>query len=105
MATKPTRPATTPKRAPIPEPSGVTTPPASGGPGGKLGILVQLLGQSGGATVEEMSLATGWQAHSVRGAMAGSLKERGFTAVSVKPDAKSPRRYHLDDLSSRNGEG
>ena len=49
------------------------------------GVLVTLLRDEAGATVEAMSAATGWQAHSVRGAIAGALKKRlGFTVTSEK---------------------
>ena len=49
--------------------------------------VVALLRRENGATLEEMMKATGWQKHSVRGFMAGTLKKRhGFTAVSEKTD-------------------
>ena len=38
-----------------------------------------------GATIEEIMAATGWQSHTVRGAMAGALKKKlGLTIVSEK---------------------
>jgi len=46
------------------------------GPAGKLGIVVALMRRPEGATVAQMMEATKWQAHSVRGAMAGSLKRK-----------------------------
>lgn len=56
-------------------------------PKGKLGALVALLLQPDGATLQAMQDATGWQAHSVRGAIAGSLKKKlGFTVTSEKTD-------------------
>jgi len=64
----------------------VAAPPAT--PKGKLGILVTLLRASGGATVEAMAVATGWQFHSVRGAMSGALKKKlGYDIASEKTDA------------------
>ena len=59
----------------------------------KLDRLVSLLRRSGGATLEEMTELTGWQAHSVRGAMAGALKKRGHTVNSLKADGM--RRYTI----------
>ena len=53
-----------------------TTPPAPKGPAGKLGIIVDLMRRPQGATVTQMGEATGWLPHSVRGAMAGSLKRK-----------------------------
>ena len=70
------------------EPIASERPPAAEPPvlGGKLGKVVALLRQSEGATLEAMTTATGWQVHSVRGAMAGALKKRGFTVTSLKTD-------------------
>ncbi len=45
-------------------------------PGSKLAALVARLVATGGATLEELMDATGWQAHSVRGALAGALRKR-----------------------------
>ena len=56
-------------------------------PKGKLGTLVGLLERPQGATIEAMTEATGWQAHSVRGAMSGSLKKAmGLAITSGKVD-------------------
>lgn len=44
--------------------------------------LVALLASPDGATMAQMMAATGWQAHSVRGAMAGALKKKGHVIVS-----------------------
>ena len=72
-----------PELKPEPEPA-----PEPATPKGKLGQLVELLRAPGGATIEAMSAATGWQAHSVRGALAGSLKKKlGLAVVSEKTDA------------------
>lgn len=42
---------------------------------GKIGVLVGLLRREGGATVADLMAATGWQAHSVRGAISGAVKK------------------------------
>ncbi|WP_395650857.1 DUF3489 domain-containing protein [Brevundimonas sp.] len=39
-------------------------------------MVVALMRRPEGATVAQMGEATGWQAHSVRGALAGSLKRK-----------------------------
>ena len=57
----------------------------------KLDRLAALLAQRDGASIAEMMSATGWQAHSVRGALAGSLKRRGLAITSGKIDGV--RRY------------
>jgi Protein of unknown function (DUF3489) len=57
-------------------------------PKGKVGALIALLRQPTGATVEAMMEATGWQAHSVRGAMSGAIKKNlGLEVTSDKTDA------------------
>lgn len=69
------------------------TPPADASadtstPKGKLGALVALLLRPQGATLAAMQDATGWQAHSVRGALSGTIKKKlGFEVASQKTDA------------------
>jgi hypothetical protein len=57
----------------------------------KLDQLEALLTRTNGASIEEMTKATGWQQHSVRGAMAGALKKRGLVIKSEK--LNGTRRY------------
>ena len=53
--------------------------------GTKLATLVATLRMPEGATIAEIAVATGWQAHSVRGAMAGILKKKlGLTVTSAR---------------------
>ncbi|WP_296450126.1 DUF3489 domain-containing protein [Phenylobacterium sp.] len=55
---------------------------------GKVGILIDLLRRPGGATVEAMMAATGWQAHSVRGAISGAIKKgKGLTVTAEATEA------------------
>ncbi len=63
------------------------------GAGTKLATLIDLLSSKSGASIEEMSDATGWQAHSVRGAIAGTLRKKGHVVASDKRDGV--RRYRL----------
>jgi hypothetical protein len=46
-------------------------------PGGKLGQIVDRLGNATGATADELAEATGWQKHSVLGALS-RLRSCGF---------------------------
>jgi hypothetical protein len=56
-------------------------------PRGKLGALILLLRRPEGAQIAELMTATGWQAHSVRGAISGALKKKlGLTVVSEKTE-------------------
>ena len=45
-------------------------------PGTKSAVILQLLGRDTGATVTELAAAAGWQDHSIRGFMSGTLKKR-----------------------------
>lgn len=56
--------------------------PAPASPKGKIAILVSLLRRPEGARIPDMMQATGWQAHSVRGAMSGAIKKTLGLAVS-----------------------
>lgn len=56
--------------------------------------VLSLLGRSSGASIPELMKSTGWQAHSVRGFLAGSLKKKGH-AVSSQVDEGRVRRYRL----------
>lgn len=59
----------------------------------KLDRLVTLLTRPEGACLAELTAATGWQTHSVRGALAGSLKKKGHVVLSEKIDGT--RRYRV----------
>src|SRR5262249_43100771 len=53
--------------------------------GSKTATVVSLLERTGGATLAEIMTATGWQAHSVRGFISGTLgKKMGRTVDSTK---------------------
>jgi len=59
--------------------------PATTEPKGKIGAVVALLRRPLGASLADLQAATGWQAHSVRGAIAGSIKKKlGLTVISEK---------------------
>ncbi len=52
-------------------------------PGTKQALLIDLLKRKRGATIAELVAATGWQSHSVRGAISGALKKKlGLTVES-----------------------
>ena len=44
-------------------------------PGTKSSIILQLLNQDKGATVASLATTSGWQEHSIRGVMSGTLKK------------------------------
>lgn len=49
---------------------------------GKIGALIVLLRQPEGAGITDLMAATGWQAHSVRGAISGTIKKKLRLEVS-----------------------
>lgn len=52
-------------------------------------IIIDMLKRKGGATLVQMMEATGWQKHSLHGAMAGSLKKKlGLTITSSKKEGE-----------------
>jgi hypothetical protein len=63
--------------------------------GTKQATLIAMLRAPEGATIEEIMAATGWQSHTVRGAMAGALKKKlGLEVTSEKVDGRG-RVYSL----------
>lgn len=57
--------------------------------------VLNLLKRTNGATLGELARATGWQDHSVRGFLSGTVKKRmGFDVISEKDD-KGTRRYRI----------
>jgi len=55
---------------------------AKAAPAGKLGLIVGLMRRPEGATIVQMSEATDWLPHSVRGALAGAVKKKHKLAVT-----------------------
>ncbi len=61
----------------------------------KTQTCLDLLRRPNGATLEELQKATAWQAHSVRGFLAGTVKKKlGLKLASDKPE-DGPRRYRI----------
>jgi hypothetical protein len=90
----PDKPTESAKRRPAPATSRVRSKKGET----KQQVLVSLLRR--GASIAEMSRATGWQAHSVRGALSAVVKGRlGLPVISEKgPDGV--RRYHVAVLAT-----
>ncbi len=64
-------------------------------PGTKQALLIDLLKRRNGVTIAEIAEATGWQAHSVRGAISGTLKKKLGLMVSSKPVEERGRVYRI----------
>jgi hypothetical protein len=66
-------------------------------PTSKLARLEAMLRQDGGVTIEALSTALAWQAHSVRGAISGALKKRLGLTIESSKDGKGERLYRIVD--------
>lgn len=60
----------------------------------KLSQMEAMLRKPEGATIEQLGEALGWQQHSVRGAIAGSLKRKGVSVETAQGES-GPRRYRI----------
>jgi hypothetical protein len=59
--------------------------------------LIALMRVGDGATAADLGRAVGWQVHSVRGFIAGTLKKRpGLTVIAAKADGVT--RYRVVDV-------
>jgi hypothetical protein len=63
--------------------------------GSKQSIIISMLKASKGATVAELSEATGWQKHSVQGAMSGALKKKLGLTITSEKEEKRGRVYRI----------
>jgi hypothetical protein len=63
--------------------------------GTKLYFLIELIKRQEGATISEAMAVTGWQAHSVRGAISGSIKKKHSLAVVSAPVEGRGRVYRI----------
>ncbi len=57
--------------------------------------VLGLLRRAKGASISDLCTATGWQAHSVRGFLSGTVKKKMGLAVVSEKDGKGIRRYRI----------
>jgi hypothetical protein len=57
--------------------------------------VIALLQREGGATLSEIMNATGWQAHSVRGFISGTLRKKLGLAVERRTRGDGGSAYHV----------
>ncbi len=69
--------------------------PSKGRTDSKKGIILTLLRRKNGASVAELSAATGWQEHSVRGFLSGTIKKKLGLPLENEKAAGGDRRYFL----------
>ena len=71
--------------------------------------MIELLKRPEGATVEQIAAATGWQHHTIRGAISGALKKKlGLTVeatrtreVGPEQDRRQGQQHRLPDRLKR----
>ncbi len=84
---RPRRPPASPR--PTGEPTAKPTPRA----GTKQALMIELLKRPEGATVEQIAEATGWQHHTIRGAISGALKKKlGLTVEATRTREVGPNK-------------
>src|SRR5258708_33340574 len=87
---KPGKKATSAKKAPKGEKKG-----GAARDGSKAAKILELLKRPGGATSKELMKATGWQPHSIRGLLSGTIgKKMGLTVTSTKGE-DGERNYSI----------
>jgi len=70
-------------------PAGKPTPRA----GTKQALMIEMLNRPEGATVEQIAAVTGWQHHTIRGAISGALKKKlGLTVEATRTREVGPNR-------------
>ena len=61
--------------------------------GTKQALMVNLLMRPEGATIEQIAAATGWQKHTIRGAISGALKKKlGLTVEATRTRESGPNK-------------
>ena len=58
-------------------------------------IILTLLRRKNGACVDDLSKATGWQAHSVRGFLSGTIKKKLGLNLATERHESGVLRYYL----------
>jgi hypothetical protein len=80
-----------PSRSPAPgKRAGATSPQIS-----KTAACLELLRQDEGASLQELMSATGWQAHSVRGFLSGTVKKKLGLPLASSGGEGDVRRYRI----------
>jgi hypothetical protein len=70
--------------------------------GTKQALIIGMLRRPEGASIGEIAAATGWLQHTVRGAMAGTLKKKLGLAIYSEKDDEKGRVYRLASTPSWN---
>jgi hypothetical protein len=87
--------ATPAKRAAKPPKKATLRKAAGTREGSKTAQVVAMLQRKGGATLAEITAKMGWQKHTVRGFMAGTMKKAGYAVESFRPEG-GERTYRIN---------
>ncbi len=68
--------------------------------GTKQAVLIELLKRPEGATLAQMTEATNWQVHTIRGAMAGALKKKLGLDITSEKQTGSDRIYRITNKAA-----
>lgn len=69
--------------------------PKEGAKATKMGSLIAQLRHGRGASLTEIAQATGWQHHSIRGAISGHIQKKLGLKVASTKDDEGVRRYRI----------
>jgi hypothetical protein len=92
---KTTKKATAAKKAPKAKKAAKAQETAGPREGSKTAQVVAMLQRKNGATLSEIMDKMGWQKHTVRGFMAGTMKKAGYNVESFKPEG-GERTYRIN---------
>lgn len=67
----------------------------------KTAKILALLRRPNGTTINELCKATGWQAHSVRGFLSGTVRRKLGLKVTAETNDKGIRRYWIDSTPDK----
>ncbi|MEZ5879426.1 MAG: DUF3489 domain-containing protein [Nitratireductor sp.] len=90
-STKAARAGKTPREARASNKTTTAKPPRAT----KAATVLALLRSKHGASIDEMTRATGWQVHSVRGFLSGTVKKRMGLTLGSEVDNSGTRRYRI----------
>ena len=98
-----------PSEAPQPQAKNCATPGEGGHPprvtprdGSKLALVIELLRRADGATIVNLTQATGWLPHTTRAALTG-LRKRGYAVICERVGA-GDSVYRISDAPAHRGD-
>lgn len=64
-------------------------------PGSQAAKILELLQRPNGASLQELTKATGWQPHSMRGFLSGTVRQKMALALSSRKNEDGERTYRI----------